>query len=384
MARIKAFEVFAVDIPFRRPFEHAANRRSTSSSILVKCLTDSNEAGFGECLPREYVTGETRDHAFAVLAHELLPNLVGKSFVDLHEVIAFLHQCDGKAPDGWISPDIPHISSWSAVDLALLDAVGHATHQPVRLSGHGRLNRSLRYSAVISADRKMKNLINLILIRLYGFQQVKLKLRADTTEKAIRRARRVLGGSRDIRVDANMAWDRRQAVAAMRMIRRYGITSFEQPLAADDIAGLAELIRETGLAVMADESASDRRSFHELIARRACTAVNVRISKCGGLVAAYQRCRQVLEANMTLQVGCMVGETSLLSAAQLILLAAVGCVTYAEGCFGRHLLHEDPAVPLLQFGYAGRPPELPDAPGLGVRMDESLIRKWCVSQRRVS
>jgi hypothetical protein len=58
-----------------------------------------------------------------------------------------------------------------------------------------------------------------------------------------------------------------------------------------------------------------------------------------------------------LQLGCQAGESSLLSAAHLTLLSPLGPgVRYSEGCFGRHLLREDPVSPLVQFGYGGRPP----------------------------
>ena len=134
---------------------------------------------------------------------------------------------------------------------------------------------------------------------------------------------------------------------------------------------------------MVDESLNDAESLDNLIAQRACTAVNVRISKCGGLIAAYNRCRRALDAGLTLQVGCQVGETSLLSAAQIILAAAVREVTHAEGCFGLHLLREDPVRPLMQFGYGGRPPAFPQGPGLGVAVDESMLTQWCVRKESI-
>jgi hypothetical protein len=82
-------------------------------------------------------------------------------------------------------------------------------------------------------------------------------------------------------------------------------------------------------------------------------------------------------------VGCQVGETSLLSAAQLTLIAAVKKVTYGEGCFGLHLLKEDPVEPLMQFGYGGRPPQLPERPGLGVKVNEAMLSQWCVMKKKI-
>jgi hypothetical protein len=59
-------------------------------------------------------------------------------------------------------------------------------------------------------------------------------------------------------------------------------------------------------------------------------------------------------------------------------------VRYAEGCFGRHLLREDPVSPLLQFRYGGRPPRRPPGAGLGVRVDPAALQRSAVDQARVT
>jgi muconate cycloisomerase len=178
-----------------------------------------------------------------------------------------------------------------------------------------------------------------------------------------------------------MAWTVEGARTAMRDLSQYGLRSFEQPISSANLSGLARLVRESqGLEVMVDECLSDRASLQTLIDKHACTAVNVRISKCGGLMASLARCREALDAGLTVQIGCQVGESSLLSAAHLILVAAVHNVAYAEGCFGYHLLREDPAEPVLQFGYGGRPPSRPKGTGLGVTINEAVLRRWTVQE----
>jgi muconate cycloisomerase len=146
---------------------------------------------------------------------------------------------------------------------------------------------------------------------------------------------------------------------------------------------MAQLVRETGMQVMADESFTTRESLQNLIERRACTSINARISKCGGLMATWQRCKEALDAGLTVQIGCQVGESSLLSSAHLRLCAAVEKVEYAEGCFGELLLREDPASPVLRFGWGGKPPDAPTGPGLGAEIDESRLMKYVVRRHRI-
>lgn len=377
MPVIQSFSLKALELPFKKPFKHAAKERWTSESILLECQLDDGSVGYGECLPRDYVSGESRDDAYALLEQNFLPQLVGQEFSSLQGVIAFLQECNGRAPQSWASPGQPQTAAWAAVDLALLDAFGKSFRATVRLTEQEQLPAGFRYSMVFSASSGWSYLKTLLLVRLYGFRQVKLKIGAEGAVEMVRTARKVLGAGCDIRVDVNMAWDVATGLELMPRLAQYGVRSFEQPLLPDDIDGLAQLVRDTGLEIMVDESLNDSESLENLIRAKACTSLNVRISKCGGLVAAYDRCRRGLEEGMIIQVGCQVGESSLLSAAQLALITAVGeKVRFGEGCFGHHLLREDPITPLMQFGYGGRPPIRSEASGLGLMLDEDRLNPW--------
>ena len=54
---IKAFELLAVELPFRKPFKHAAAERRSSYSLLLRCETDTGAHGFGESLPPDAPQG---------------------------------------------------------------------------------------------------------------------------------------------------------------------------------------------------------------------------------------------------------------------------------------------------------------------------------------
>jgi L-Ala-D/L-Glu epimerase len=390
MPTVTEFQLFAVDLPFKTAFRHAAAARTTSESLFLRMRLDSDVEGWGESLPRAYVSGERREQVFVLLRDAILPALLGRTFQSLAEVVSFLEKCDGKAPSEWVPPDVPQTSAWCCVDLALLDAFGRDFGHPASPGGQpsgGALER-YRYSGVVSAGRGWPYAKSLIKMRAFRFPHVKLKVGEDGALQAARTARRLLGRRVDLRVDANMAWDVEQALDLIEELRMVGIRSFEQPIAADDLAGLARLVAESSAHIMVDEGLTDRDSLQRFITHRACTAANVRISKCGGLIGAYARCREALDAGLMLQVGCQVGESSLLSAAHLTLLSALAPLTpgvrFAEGCFGRHLLREDPASPLVQFGYAGRPPPRPPGAGLGVQIDQTMLERWAVDQAQVT
>ena len=391
MPTVTELRLFAVDLPFKVAFRHAAAARTTSESLFLRVGLDNGVEGWGESLPRAYVSGEAREQAFALLRDTILPALVGQRFRSLPAAVSFLEQCDGKAPPEWVGPEVPQTSAWCGVDLALLDAFGRASGEPVSIGGPPPAVDAPpgpRYSGVVSAGQGWSYAVSLLKTRAFRFPHVKLKVEGDGAVRAARTARRLLGRRVDLRVDANMAWDVEQALGLIGQLRAVGIWSFEQPVAAGDLAGLARLVAETSAQIMVDEGLTDRDSLRRLVGRRAGTGANVRISKCGGLVGAYARCREVLEAGLVLQVGCQVGESSLLSAAQLTLVSSLAPlrpgVRYAEGCFGRHLLREDPAAPLVQFGSGGRPPRRPPGPGLGVEVDLAALQRYTLDLASVT
>jgi muconate cycloisomerase len=376
MPKITAFSLQSVELPFRGKFEHAAASRSTSSSLFLALTLDDGTCGWGEALPRSYVTGETCESACALLSESILPHLVGMEFSCFSGLVDFLTVCDGAAPADWVPPETPQSAAWCAVDLALLDAFGKFFGCSPFGSAPAPLPAGFRYSGVLTSSRSWKQTAQLLAYRLVGFRALKLKVDDQSSPAEVARIRRLAGSRIDLRADVNMGWSLSQALEKMPQLAREGVGSFEQPLAADRLDDAAQLIRETGLDVMADESLNTRRSLDQLIEKKACTAINARISKCGGLIATLARCREAVDAGLWVQVGCQVGESSVLSAAHLHLCAEFAHMRHAEGCFGKLLLAEDPAAPLLQMHPGGRPPQLPPAPGLGVRVDAGMIAQY--------
>src|SRR6185437_9002725 len=61
-----------ISIPFRAPFGHALSWRDRTEAIIVRLVSDKGLTGWGEILPRDYLTGETID---TVLSRELLEAL---------------------------------------------------------------------------------------------------------------------------------------------------------------------------------------------------------------------------------------------------------------------------------------------------------------------
>src|SRR5262249_57624512 len=67
--RVKELTASHVRIPLRKPIKHASHTRPETDNVLVRCVLDDGTEGFGEGVPREYVTGEIIDPLLALLQH---------------------------------------------------------------------------------------------------------------------------------------------------------------------------------------------------------------------------------------------------------------------------------------------------------------------------
>jgi muconate cycloisomerase len=156
-------------------------------------------------------------------------------------------------------------------------------------------------------------------------------------------------------------------------MRRFGISAVEQPVARGDLEGLRLVTSEVPETVIADESACSPGDVERLVAHRACDVVNVRVSKCGGLLRSERIARMARGAGMDVVVGAQVGESGLLSAAGRHLAARVA-PRYVEGSPGRLLLAEDLVVGRVLPGRGGRAPVF-DGAGLGVTVARGALAR---------
>ena len=77
MARINKVEIRHVRMTLKKKIKHASHDRATSDSIIVIVHLDSGQIGYGEGVPREYVTGESIESALACVKSWNLSEIAG-------------------------------------------------------------------------------------------------------------------------------------------------------------------------------------------------------------------------------------------------------------------------------------------------------------------
>jgi len=357
-------EILSVDIPFRRPFAHAVKRRDVSESIFVILQTDNGEQGFGESLPRPYVTGEDQKSVVATLK-EIIPSLLFettfKSFGEVVDFCASVRDIDGAAR--------------CAFELALLDGAGKVFGRSVADVLGGVRRQKLRYSAAVGTVSPAKAGIAAFAFRMYGIKDLKIKVGNDGDFERVKAARRFFGKNGDIRLDANGAWSAEEAIGKLDVLRRFDISAVEQPVPKDDIGALAVVCRTIPECVVADESLCTLEDAKRLVSAEACSMFNIRLSKCGGLIPSLKIAEFAARSGIVCQLGCQVGETSLLSAAGRHFAAAIDTLKFIEGSYAKFILAEDIVREDVGFGYGGIASPLKGT-GLGVGIDEERLYKY--------
>ena len=188
-----------------------------------------------------------------------------------------------------------------------------------------------------------------------GFSVLKVKLGRGDDGATLEAIRRVFDGV--IRVDPNAAWTPTEAPGRIERIAQFGVEFVEQPVAPDDIEGLAYVRERSALPIVADEAAVRLADVDRLAG--ACDGINVKLQKCGGIAEARAMIERAHALGLKVMLGCRAAETSVAIAAAAHLAPAVEWVDLD----GNLLIVDDPfiAVPVERGRFV-----FSDRPGLGV------------------
>ncbi|MBN1344349.1 MAG: hypothetical protein JXQ73_16800 [Phycisphaerae bacterium] len=387
--QIRLITLWPLAIPMKMKFSHAAKERQVADPVVVSVELASGVVGWGETLARPYVSGETAESIRPRIEEVFAPLLASLRPTCLPEALEAIDALPSIGQDGE-----PVTATRAAVELALLDAYCRQWPRPVTetvgwlgLAGMGTggsLGR-VRYSGVLGSEDPARALRSLWKMRLYGFRDFKLKVGFDGDTELVdavagKLDRVIRAGRATLRLDANGGWTQATAIERLTAWRKWPISAIEQPLPKGREQDLAELKRHVSTPIMHDESLITMGDAESLIQRHVADFFNIRLSKNGGFLASIRMAGLARRHGVAYQLGCMVGETSILSAAGRMFLSVVPGVEFAEGCYGRFLLRDDIAARQVRFGYGGKGWELP-GPGWGVRVLEERLERLVVNRR---
>ncbi len=267
----------------------------------------------------------------------------------------------------------------SGVDIALWDIAGKALGQPVyRLLGGAFRSKLRAYASILFGDTPQSTYDIARQQADCGFSAVKFGWgpmgKDETTDLAlVKEARRGLGEQVDLMIDAGICYDTATAIQRAHQFAEYRPFWLEEPLHPDDIEGYARLAQQSSIRIAAGEQETTLAGFEALL-DAGLAVLQPDVARVGGLTSAMQIGRLATQrhrlcVNHSYKTGISI-------AASLHFLAALPNSSLLEYCVEQSALRQTltrQAFP-VEDGYVSVPQE----PGLGVELDESVVERYRV------
>lgn len=290
---LDSVSISKINLPMKVSFSHASSSRKASDSIILK-IRKGDVIGYGECSPRKYVSAEDVDSVF----EELLQWL--KRYQT--EILRLFRQ-------------IPQETGLYTAILPLMEDLGNNARCAVELCIRDMAEKicgsMLRTTVTTihpfvpvcdSLGRWSVPESSLAEARL-----VKIKVGADIRKIFSEIERIKLLSDAEILVDANNSWSKSNAQDAVGVLLEKGVSWFEEPGPVRDW-GLYSRIRKMGGKVLLDESICCEKDFTSAQLCSAVDAVNLRVSKLGGLDRVLSLAASCKESGIQRYYGVHVAE----------------------------------------------------------------------------
>jgi muconate cycloisomerase len=378
--KIIACRLRETHIPFKVSFKHALHTRREVQGIILEVELSDGQIGYGECLPRDYVTGETHQSVILALSNTVLPALLNKSFSSFDEL------------QQWINTffEIHNIDNrqtcvLAITELALIDAYAKSMQTSVfNLFGAQNTRHKtidICYSGTYSLGSHEAFQRYQTVYDKLSLTQFKVKVGTDLEAELalIDKIRNANSGDIEIRLDANGAWNLEQAIDALNKFSHKDVICCEQPLPVELKTDYPKLVSALNgsMDICIDESLCHLDDALWFAENAGATVFNLRVSKLGGISACLAIAKIAQKHHIDCQLGAQVGETAILTAAGHTLAKLLPKCRFYEGAFGTYLLEQDITHPSVMFAQEGKLPLslLQKNAGFGVNIKQNLLEK---------
>ncbi len=352
----------------RGAFDPSAPMSGTKDYVIVKITTDDGVVGLGEGDPVDPTFyGEDQHTIVYTIAKYFTPMLRGK---DPRNIEALMAPIDHGFPGSACAK--------TAIDIALHDLVAKAYGVPLHALLGGKHRDRVQAALEVhlnSPDEMARVAVEHVRDRKVSIVKVKVGTTVEEDVARVDAVRAAVGPTIRIRADANCGYTVPDAIRFARKAEKYDLELFEQPVSRWDWEGLARVRSAIGMPLEVDESIWSPSDALQAIHWKAADIINVKVTRVGGLSSARKIAAIADAAFMQCLVGTE-GEFGVGTAAKLHFALATKNMNYA-GEFSEYYTTLDniwrTPIPLSN-GFL----EPPDAPGLGVELDEDKMKKYSV------
>ena len=366
-----------VEAIYLRQNQVKAQCDSGQDALIVRISTDAGITGIGEVDSAPLAVKGAIEGPFShTIATGLRELLIGEDPFETEYLWYKMYRKNVYAGRRGVA-----IHAMSGIDMALWDIKGKALGQPVwKLLGGGFHQKIRPYASSLFGATPAETGERARRFRDRGFTAVKFGWapmgQDERTDIAlVREARKGLGNDADLMIDAGLVWDAKTAIQRAGAFSEYKIFWLEEPLQPDDYEGYRKLSEATEVRIAAGEEESNRLSYLELMDRGRIDIVQVDLTRCGGFTEAmkiaslaYDRGIPVVNHGFTTYINVAAALHFLNSIPNSFILEFVAEeeTTLRDRLTKQRLVAKDGML------------DIPDAPGLGIELDEAAIEKYAV------
>jgi D-galactarolactone cycloisomerase len=371
--KIIAVQAYPLGIPLEEPLRWGAMVVNTKGGIVVEIQTDDGLVGIGEAgFSSEYFST-----VGPIINNQLAPMLVGQDPRDIES----LWQQMLNATHMWGRRGI-ETYALSGIDIALWDLLGKVAGQPVyRLLGASKSRVRAYFAPSLKTTEATVDECERAVAD--GFTAMKLRASSDLrdTVEMVSRVRDAVGDAQ-LMVDANMLYDRRDALALARELENLRVYWLEEPILArsltqyvDDHTWLADRV---SIRLAGGESLLTRYEFIDLLNRRTFDVLQPDCTSVGGISEAKRVAD--LAGTWNLQcvphIACSSGTGIALAAGLHMILACENTPLIEVDAYGGPGWDGMLTQPLVvKDGYV----DVLETPGLGVELSADATTRFAVS-----
>lgn len=353
-------DIYRFSIPMH-PFTIATGTMHYAQNVFIRVFTDEGLYGVGECSAFPMITGETQGTCFE-MAREFALLWKHKDALQIEQRMQELHAF--AAFNSTVK---------SAFDMALHDLAAKAARQPLYRFLGGR-KKDMETDLTIGIDEPARMAQTAAEYKKNGVRIIKVKLGKDGKEdvERIRQIRTAAGSDVILRVDTNQGWNYDTAVSTLTALGKYDIQFCEQPMRYWNDGHLPALKKVSPVPLMADESVFDHHDALRLIQADACSYINIKFAKSGGILEAKKINEVAAQHGISCMMGGMLESRIALSAFAHFATANDNIIFYdMDTCMLGH--KADPVTGGVQ--YKGYFIAVPETPGIGADADEAFLEQ---------
>ncbi len=340
--------------------------------VLVYIHTDQGITGVGEAATDIGFFGEPIEEVQSAIDHHLGPRLVGEDPFQRERIMGLIDFRGNNCAK-------------SGIDIALHDLVGKALSVPAGtlLGGISKERIAVCLEVAGGTPEGMAKFAKECVDKnVYSFKAKIGGVVEEDVERLVA-VREAVGPKVSLRADANQGYSVKEAIRLCRLAAHASVDLdlLEQPVAAWDIDGMAQVRSSVDTLIEADESAYSIHDVMQIVRRQAADVINIKIAKAGGMVASKKIAAVAEAAGLQVVFGTAYGLGPKIAAKLQLASTVAGAPDAVE--FTELVLHDSlttvpqnrsMALPLAGDGCL----EVPTGPGLGVQLDEDALARFAI------